>query len=453
MSDAVGRRRFDPSTVALVIALVIGLPLLLWLGRGMTFFSDEWAFIQSRSLGDPGTWLPPHNEHWWTLPVLAYRLLVETVGLRTYVPYLAVVIALHGLVVTLTFIAIRRSSGPLAAVAVAILLLLYGSGFENLYWGFQTGFVGATAAGIAALLALDRRDNRGRWGVALLLTAGLATAGVALAFCVAVTVESIVARRLRTMLLPLAIPAAIYVAWFVTFGRFGIRTGTGLSETAIFDVTNAVLIGFSNAAGAITGVGPTFGIIPGVGIGIWAVVCLWRDRRLPARFVGCVAGIVTLYGLIGLTRSHDFAGIVDYTRYTYVSGILFLIAVGSLAGPIRLREAPNRRLLTMVPLGGLLAVALVFNARLLLDGRDLFLLRAARTRALITVAMERPLPATTDPNRSLVLVPSPAVLETLLARYGSPLSDVLVPWAVEPIPPDILATARKGLAEGIEIPH
>jgi hypothetical protein len=449
----IGRRRFDRSTVALVVARIVGLPLLLWLGRGMTFFSDEWAFIETRELGDPATWLPPHNEHWSTLPVIVYRLLVETVGLRTYVPYLAVVVALHGLVVVLTFVAIRRSSGPLAAIAVAILLLLYGSGFENLYWGFQTGFVGATAAGIAALLALDRRDEWGRWSVAILLTLGLATAGIALAFCVAVAVESVVARRLRTMLLPLAIPAMIYAGWFVTFGRFGVRTGTGITVSALIDVPIAIITGFTNAAGAITGLGPTLGIVPVVGIATWALVRLWRDRGLPPRFVGCVAGIVVLYGLIGLTRFHDFNGIVDYTRYTYVSGILLLIAVGALAGPIRMPEERTRRLLTMVPLGGLVAAALVFNARLLLDGRDLFLLRAARTRALITVAMERPLPATTDPNRSLILVPSPNVLETLLARYGSPLGDALVPDAVQPIPPEILAAARKGLAEGIEIPR
>ena len=448
-----GRRRFDRSSVVLLVALVVGLPLLLWLGRGMTFFSDEWAFIETRALGDPATWLPPHNEHWSTLPVIVYRLLVETIGLRTYVPYLAVVVALHGLVVALTFFAIRRSSGPLAAIAVAILLLLYGSGFENLYWGFQTGFVGATAAGIAALLALDRRDARGRWGVAVLLTIGLATAGVALAFCVAVAIESVVARRLRTMLVALAIPAAIYAAWFVTFGRFGVRSGTAIGPSALVDVPSAVITGFSNAAGAISGLGPTLGIVPAAGIGLWAIVRLWRDHRLPSRFVGCIAGIVTLYGLIGLTRSHDFAGIIDYTRYTYISGILLLIALGSLAGPIRVPVERRRRLLTLVPLGGLLAAALVFNARLLLDGRDLFLLRAARTRALITVAMERPLPATTDPNRSLILVPSPNVLETLPARYGSPLSDALVPDAVQPIPPEILAAARKGLAEGIEIPR
>jgi hypothetical protein len=448
-----GRPRPDRSTLVLVVGLVIGLPILLWLGRGLTFFSDEWAFIENRSLGDPATWLPPHNEHWSTLPVIAYRLLVETVGLRTYVPYLAVVVALHGVVVTLVFVAIRRYSGPLAAAAVAILLLCWGSGFENLYWGFQTGFVGATALGVAALLALDRRDERGRWGVAFLLTLGLATAGIELAFCVAVAIETLLSRRLRSMFVPLAIPAGIYAVWFLTLGRFGIRPTTALSGSAIVDVPSSIITGFSNAGGAITGVGPTFGIVPVVAIALWAVAQLWRDRRLPPRFLGCMGAIVVLYGLIGLTRSHDFAGIVDYTRYTYISGILLLIGVGSLAGPIRVPVVQSRRLLMMVPLGGLLAAALVFNARLLLDGRDLFLTRAARTRALVTVAMERPLPATTDPNRTLILVPSPASLDRLLARYGSPLSDALVPDAVQPIPPEVLAAARKGLAEGIDPPH
>src|SRR6476469_2390587 len=111
------------------------------------------------------------------------------------------------------------------------------------------------------------------------------------------------------MLVPLAIPAAIYAAWFVAFGRFGVRTGTAIGPSAFVDVPSAVITGFSNAAGAISGLGPTLGIVPAIGIGLWAVVRLSRDRRLPPRFVGCSAGIITLYGLIGLTRSHDFAGI------------------------------------------------------------------------------------------------------------------------------------------------
>ena len=187
------RRREGPTawTAALVVALAVGLPFLLWMGRGLTFFSDEWAFIESRSLGDPGTWLPPHNEHWSTLPILLYRGLVETIGLGSYVPYLMVVVALHGMLVTLVFAVVRRQSGPAVALGVAVLLLLFGSGFENLYWGFQTGFVGATAAGVAALLVVERDDSRrvvGDGGSPR--RRAEATAGVALPFLVAIGVES-----------------------------------------------------------------------------------------------------------------------------------------------------------------------------------------------------------------------------------------------------------------------
>jgi hypothetical protein len=445
-------RGIDRWTAGLAVALLVGLPMLLWLGRGLTFFSDEWAFIESRSLGDPSTWLPPHNEHWSTLPILVYRALVETVGLGSYVPYLAVVVALHGLVVALVFVAVRRASGPIVALGVAILLLGFGSGFENLYWGFQIGFVGATAAGVGAILMLDRRDAVGRAGVGLLLLTGLATAGIALAFFVAVAVEVAARRRIREMLVPLLGPALVYAAWFVAFGRFGVRRPP-LTAAALLDVPGSILAGFGNAAGAISGLGPTLGLVVAAGIAIWAVLRLRRTRMLPPRFVGCLAGVAVLYGLIGLARADEFAGIVDYTRYTYISAILLLIGLSALVGRVRVPPPGRTRLVAVAVGGGLLAVALAFNLRLLLDGRELFLKRAAMTRALVSVALQRPLPPETDPGRSLVLVPSPSSLERIVAAYGSPLGDSIVPDAVQPIPPDVLAEARRRLVEGAEIPR
>lgn len=448
-----GARRLDPWVVGLAVILVVGLPFLLWMGRGLTFFSDEWAFIESRSLGDPGTWLPPHNEHWSTLPILLYRALVETIGITSYVPYLAVVVALHGLVVCLLFVVVRRQSGPLVALAAAILVVLFGSGFENLYWGFQIGFVGATAAGLAALVALDGDDQPGAVVLVLSLLLGLATAGVALAFVVAAAVEAVLETRSRITVLAIAIPIAVHAAWFGSFGRAGVTTRPPLSAEALTDVPGAVLDGLGNAAGAITGVGPSIGAFVAAALLIFATVLLWRDRRLPARFVGCVAGIVTLYALIGLTRAHQFEGILNYTRYTYVSGILLIVGLSALAGRLGLPHEKRPRLTALGVGGSLLAIALVFNVRLLVDGRALFLTRAAMTRALVTVALERPLPDSTDPQRTLVLVPSPASLERIVAAHGSPLGDLLVPGAVEPIPPDILAEARRRLEEGAEIPR
>ncbi len=445
-------RGVDPAVAGLVAALIVGLPFLVWMGRGMTFFSDEWAFIESRSLVDPGTWLPPHNEHWSTLPVIAYRALVETVGLTSYVPFLALVVALHGLVVALAFVVVRRQSGPIVALGASVLLLLFGSGFENLYWGFQIGFVGAVAAGLGAFALWDRGDARGRWAASGLLVVGLATAGVALPFLVAIGVEALLRRRLREMLLPLAVPTAIYAAWFLAFGRYGVTTRSPLSVEAILDVPRAVATGFGNAAGAVTGVGPVLGI--GVVIGLIGVaLILAARRRLSPRFLGCAAGIATLYGLIGLTRAHQFEGILDYTRYTYVGAILLIVGVSALGGRVELPEPGRRRLWFVAAVGAVVAIALAFNVRLLFDGRQLFLDRAAMTRALVTVGLQRPLPASTDPERSLVLVPSPVSLESIVEAHGSPVGDALVPGAVEPIPPDILAEAQRRLEEGAEIPR
>lgn len=446
-------RGIDRWTAGLAVALLVGLPMLLWLGRGLTFFSDEWAFIESRSLRDPSTWLPPHNEHWSTLPILVYRALVETVGLASYVPYLAVVVALHGLVVVLVFVAVRRASGPIVALGVAILLLCFGSGFENLYWGFQIGFVGATAAGVGAILMLDREDAAGRAATGLLLLLGLATAGVALAFLVAVGVESVVRGRLRAMLVPLAVPIGIYGSWFLAYGRSGVTARASLSVEALLDVPHSVASGLGNAAGAVFGVGPGLGLIAAAAIALWALVRLLRDRAIPPLFVGCAAGIVTLYGLIGLTRADKFEGIIDYTRYTYLSAILLMIGLSALVGRVTVPAPGRARLASIGVGGGLLAISLVFNARLLLDGRALFLDRAAMTRALIAVGLERPLPPATDPDRTLVLVPSPRSLERIVSAYGSPLSDSIVPDAVQPIPPDVLAEAQRRLIEGAEIPR
>jgi hypothetical protein len=440
------------AVAGLGIALAIGLPWLLWLGRGMTFFADEWAFIESRSLGDPGTWLRPHNEHWSTIPILIYRAIVETVGLRTYVPYLAVLLALHGLVVVLTFVAVRRAAGPLVALGAAVVLVAYGSGFENLYWGFQIGFVGATAAGLAAMLASDRDDRLGRTMTSVALLVGLATAGVALAFLVVVGVEALLRRRLRAMIVPLSVPVAVYAVWFITFGRPAVATPP-LGTEALLSLVESVVTGLANASGAIGGVGPTLGMALVFGIALWTTDRLIRDRSLPPRFVACTYGMVVLYGLIGLTRAHIFVGIIDYTRYTYVAGILLMIGLASLLGPVRVPAAGRPRLVVLAVGGSILAVSLAFNIRLLIEGRRLFLDRAAMTRALVTVGLERPLPASTDPDRTLVLVPSPSSLERIVAAYGSPLSDAIVPGAVEPLPPDVLREAQRRLAEGAEVPR
>jgi len=99
-----------------------------------------------------------------------------------------------------------------------------------------------------------------------------------------------------------------------------------------------------------------------------------------------------------------------------------------------------------------LGLSLVWNVALLVEGRELFAKRADMTRALVTAGLRRPLPAETDPARTLVLVPSPKDLEWITAQFGSPVTDSLVPGAVRPIPPDIQTEADRRVRFGAPVP-
>ena len=94
-----------------------------------------------------------------------------------------------------------------------------------------------------------------------------------------------------------------------------------------------------------------------------------------------------------------------------------------------------------------MSFALVTNVGLLVLGRELFLQRADMTRALVTVTLDPDRPRGFD-DRSPVLIPSPADVRWIVAKYGDPRSDALVPASVREIPPEILLEARRRLVDG-----
>lgn len=453
MSERDARRAFWIAAAVAVVAL-------MWLGRGLTFWSDEWSFIEHRSLGDPAGWFRPFNEHWSTFFILAYRGLVETVGLASYVPYLLAVALLHVACAWLVTRLVERRMGPSWGLAIGIVVLFFGAGFENLYWGFQIGFVGATAAGLAALDRLDMpRTPRRDALVAFWLLVSLMTAGVGLFFLVAIGVELVADRAWRRAMRVLAVPALVYVAWFATWGRTGVGTfREPLTWGTITAIPEFVVGGFGEAAAAVTGLGPLGLVVVAVVLAA-AIRDLLRGRLPAGRFLGIGAAIVTAYVLIALAR----AGIVEegfrYARYTYVTGILAFIGLAAFPGPAiaawvaarRARPPGRDRLAALALPAAWLTLALVWNVRLLVEGRAVFVDRAAITRAVIAAAVDTDQPPGADRERWLIIVPAPVVLDRLIAERGSPLGDSILPWAVEPLRPDLLAKARVWLVDGMPV--
>jgi hypothetical protein len=428
--------------------------LVVLLGLGMTFFADEWAFLADRSLTDPATWLPPHNEHWVTLPMLAYRLLVETVGIGSYVPFLLAVAIVHVAVAALVYRLLAHSSGPIVAVAGAFIVLLFGSGFENLFWGFQLGFVGALAFGLAALLVIDRGPTLRRGlAVAALLMLALMSTGIGIVVATAVGIEWLIDRRWRRYVPILLVPAVLYLAWLVAFGRAAVTARRDpLSTAALSDVPAFVADGIGNALSAVTG-------LPQVvaAVAVAAIVGIAVRRRRPersqlARVAGLAVAIVLMYGLTAVVRAQTLIGAADYPRYTYISGVLTLVLVGTAIGPVTIPAPGRERRLLVAGLAGWITAATILNVSLLVYGRATFLIRADTTRALVRVALAEDRPNTVDLDRSLVLVPAPAVLERIAADYGDPRTDALVPWAVRPIPTSVQAAAEERLLHGAPTP-
>ena len=454
LRSAVARRVFWVLAVASIVTLV-------WLGRGLTFFSDEWAFITSRSLTDPATWWAPHNEHWSTLPVLAYRALVETVGLRSYVPYLLVIAVLHALVAWLVFRAVERRAEPMMALGAASIVLFFGAGFENLYWGFQLGFVGAMAAGLVALDALDGAPSGRRAVVVVVaLLVAVMTAGVGTLFVGASGVLMLVTPAWRRWLWTLAIPTGAYLTWFLLAGHSGVGTFRDpLTLSSITAIPRFLVDGFEAALVGATGLS-TLGPLLVIGAAVLAGVSGARGHWPSPRLTALVAAIAAEYALIAVTRAGVTEGQAGYPRYTYVSGILMVQVIALTAGPANSRfrawAAANptrwRRLAALAAVPVSLAVPLVWNMNLLLAGREVFLERAALTRALVAESLRPDPPAEADLARDLILVPSPIVIRQLVAAHGSPLGDAILPWAVEPIPESLRAEARRCLVEGPPIP-
>ena len=426
------RRPVDRADVLVGVAAVAGFVVLVVLGLGLTFFADEWSMIADRSV-TASNLLEPFNEHWLAATIVVYRAMLAVFGLHTYVPYLALLAALHVLVGVLVYLLVRRRTTRPIAVGIAVIVFLFGSGFENLFWGIQIDFVGATALGFGALLLLDDVPTlpgpRRAVAAAAMLTIAVMTSGYGLFVLALVGLDVLLDRRRWRWLVPLAVPAVLYVAWYLVYGRTGIAThGNPFTAERLAAVPGFVFEGASAAFGAAVGGGDLIGRVVVIGVVGWIVWLVVRRRTVPRRAVVALLAIAAQYTLVGVVRVQLGDDAATYTRYTYLSGMLALLCLASLVGRPVIRTEHLARV-TAVGVA-ILIVSLSWNVRLLVEGRDLYAQRAALTRALVTVGITDPLPAGVDPTVSLVLVPSPVELRRVVARYGSPLTDSVAPGYV-----------------------
>jgi len=319
-----------PRALAMVVAAaLIACAVILWLTRTYTFYFDEWTFISTAPDWTLATYFRPHNEHPAILFRLAYSTLLDTVGLRSYLPYMTALVVAHAANVVLLFELVRRRSGDLVALAAALLLLVLGAGWEDLLWAFQMAWLASVALGLGALLAMQ---NPRRMALATgLLAASLAFSGIGLAFAVAGTVQLLLttARRRDVLwLVPVGIGLA---AWFVAFGRFGNHPNPQPTAGNLLLDPLYTLWGMSQSVAGLIGEGGWVGAAV-LAAAVAALAWHWWRHGADSFEIGAAAGLVAFYLVTGLTRAQLGVQQSGASRYTYIGAVLWLIL---LAGPAR----------------------------------------------------------------------------------------------------------------------
>lgn len=302
-------------------------------GRAQWFFQDEWVFLAERDASSIHGLLDPHNEHWVTAPLVAYRLLWNVVGARRYEPYQALAIASHLLVVVLLHLLLRRrlAISPWVAVAASALVAFTGTGSENVVWAFQITFTGSLGAGLAAMLLADHPHpsparRLATWACGLL---SLMCSGVGVVMVGVLGLALLARRGVRAAAAATLPVVAIYGAWHLAFASGSTDPGHDVGLIVRF-----VRIGLTHA---VRGIGPTawavYLLLALTAVG--GVLVVWDGRRSLATLrhrlaipVAMGSGLVAFFVLTGSTRAVT-QGLAFATRgrYAYVALVLLVPAV------------------------------------------------------------------------------------------------------------------------------
>jgi hypothetical protein len=300
----------------------------LALSRREWFFGDEWEFLSGRGLGVHDL-LSPHYTHWTALPIVIYRLMYWVVGLRSYLPYVALSVGLHLTAAALLRLVMRRAGvAPWIATAGAAAFVCFGPGAQDILWAFQIAFSGALVFGLVDLLltdhlgSIDRRDWLG------LAAGGLALvcSGVAVTMVIVVGIAAVLRRGWRVALFHTAPLGGLYVVWWAGYAR-GSRSFRGSSRQVI-DWTATGVGSVFGALGRVPGVGWLLGVVLLGGLAKLVRASGWRTLCVQhASPVALLLGVPVFFLIAGLDRSGLGVAFARSSRYLHIGAALVLPAL------------------------------------------------------------------------------------------------------------------------------
>jgi hypothetical protein len=394
--------------------------VLIFLGRWLTFWNDEWNFVLDRQDPSVDALLSPHVDHLSALPVLVYEVFMRVFGLGSYWPWLGMLWLSHLGTAALLYSVTSRQAGPWLGTLAAVSLLTLGPAFEDLLQAFQLSFLLSTLFG---LLAVDRLQSkpelsRGDGAIAMVaLALATASSSVGVIFVGLVLTWAVVSRRIA--LLGVAAPVAIaYTAWYVAWRHALAGPIPGVTDPTA--PLASFLFGLGAGVSALVGLPPYLYAPIGLVIGL-AVALRLRLSRVSSLGFAALMALVAMYALQAAFRSA--LGIESAARsgYLYPAAIFLWIAVADLIGQ---RRVGRLRPFTIGVF--LLAVILVMASnltQLVGSGRAMRGLRANELAVLRLISANRTVPGMSlDVSPDVELIPQVTADRYLAAvgRFGEP---------------------------------
>lgn len=314
------------SVWALSALLALSGALLMYMGRGLSFYYDEWEWVVNDYYGGTHWLLVAHVGNISVFPAALYRLLFHLVGLDHYAVFRLDVTVLHLIGGALVYVLAARRIPRVPALLAAALILFLGAAWEDLLWAFQVGYLLSVAGGLATWTLLERR--RGRFNdlaamLCLLVAAGSSSLGIPV--MAGVAVELARRRPQRRRLWIVAIPAALYVLWYETNGASQV-TAEGLIHAPGYAAELAAA-----ALGGLVGHGLDWGQPLAVAGLLILLYCLARPAPISARLSGLLTAAAVLWAITAAARSTISPP--ESSRYIYLGAVLIvLIGVELLRG-------------------------------------------------------------------------------------------------------------------------
>jgi hypothetical protein len=395
-----------------VLLLVSG-GLLLAAQSGMTYIYDDWGYVLYRRGFSAEALLDPFNEHIVIALVAIYDGSLELFGMDTARPVQIVSDLLVLSCGALLFLYARIRVGDWLAVMAASLILFFGSAYLDLLWPINLALSGGCAAGLGALLALDRDDRRGdRIAVALLVVSVLFSE-VGVAFSVGALAAVLLGDRpWRERLFIPVVPLLLYAAWWAGWGH---QADSSFSLDNVLDSPAYVFDAVSQALAALVGLGRPFSgdasELVGINFGrvllvIGAVLAVLRLRGRPVPngvWVALAAG-----GAFWFSAAFNENELrpPESARILLPSGIFILLIAVNVLRDVRLGSSG------LVIAAGVTALMVGSNLGAYKDGAEVFETTSETVRADLA-AVEY----TQDVNPGYVLSGFPWLLPVPTADY------------------------------------